>query len=405
MTLLQRIARAVRSAFSPASYRAGTVSLPTTSSAGITVSENAALSLSTVWACVRAISDPIGFLPLHVYRRTPTGRERAVTHPAYPLLHDSPDGLMTACEWRSVMQAHVLTHGNAFSRILWASGTARVIGLELLHPSQVSIEELEDGSYRYSVATRRGRLVVEPPDMLHLRGPSRDGRWGYSVIALARESIGLAAAMEKYGAQFFRYGGRTPYVLEHPGGFRTAEELEQFRQRWREAYHSADSWHQTLVVTGGMKYQSIGVTPEDAQFLASRQFQVTEICRWFRVSPHLVADLSRATFSNIEHLGIEFLTQTLAYWLKLWEQQINLKLLGQDFYAEFDVNALVRGDYASRTKGYATLLQNGVLSINEVRQLENRNPIEGGDTHHIQLNMQPIGGNNASDITTQDGNQ
>jgi HK97 family phage portal protein len=413
MRLLQKLASALKAVFSAGSYRGGLLSLPATSSTGVAISEHAALSLSTVWACVRAISDPIGFLPLHVYRRTRNGRERAVTHPAYRLLHDSPDGLMTACEWRSAMQAHVLTHGNAFSRILWASGTNRVIGLELLHPAQVSLEELPDGGYRYVVATRRGRIVVEPADMLHIRGPSPDGRWGYSVIALAREAIGLAAAMEQYGAQFFRWGGRTPYVLEHPGGFRTAEELEAFRQRWREAYHSTEAWHQALILTGGMKYQSIGITPEDAQFLASRQFQVTEICRWFRVSPHLVADLSRATFSNIEHLGIEFLTQTLAYWLKLWEQQINLKLLGQEFYAEFDVNALVRGDYASRTRGYATLLQNGVLSVNEVRELENRNPVDGGDVHHIQLNMQPLvgarpagaGGRNAGDSISQNGNE
>jgi HK97 family phage portal protein len=288
------------------------------------------------------------------------------------------------------MQAHVLTHGNAFSRIVRASGSDRVIALELLVPEAVRLEERQDGTYRYLVSTKTGMQSVEPADILHLRGPSPNGRWGYSVVGLARETLGLAAAMERYGAQFFSAGGRTPYVLEHPGGFRTPEEFEAFRARWRDAYHSTDAWHQTLIVTGGMKYHSIGVTPEDAQFLAARQFQVAEICRWFRVSPHLVADLSRATFSNIEHLGIEFLTQTLAYWLKLWEQQINLKLLDQMHYAEFDVNGLLRGDYESRTKGYATLLQNGVLSVNEVRELENRNPIEGGDKHHIQLNMQPL---------------
>ena len=394
MTFLQRLAAAWRTVFSTTSYRSELIAAG--SSAGVAVSEATALALSAVWACVRAIADPVGFLPLHVYRRTSTGRERAASHPAYRLLHDSPDGEMTAAEWRSTMQMHVLVHGNAFARIIRASGNGRPIALELLPPQAVQREERDDGAL-YRVSTPRGQLLVAPADMIHIKGPSPDGKWGYSILRLARETFGLASAMETYGARFFRHGGRTPYVLEHPGGFRTAEEFEAFRQRWREAYHSTESWHEALVITGGMKYQSVGVTPEDAQFLASRQFQVTEICRWFRVSPHLVADLSRATFSNIEHLGIEFLTQTLSFWLKLWEQQINLKLLDERHYAEFDVNALVRGDYQSRTRGYATLLQNGVLTINEVRALENRNPVPGGDTHHIQLNMQPIrGGGNGT---------
>jgi len=395
-----------RETFTTSNYRRGMLPLLSSSSSGITVSDSTALTISTVWACVRAIADPIGFLPLHVYRRTKTGRQKAQNHEAYYLLHDAPTPYITACHFRAAIMAHVLLRGNGFARIRRAAGTGRLIALEPLLPDRVGMR-IDNGDVLYEISGSGGTETVSASEILHIRGLSPDGLWGYSVVTMAREALGLAAAMERYGASFFGNGARPPYVLEHPGGFRTEEEYKQFRARWQEAYGNADMWHQAIVITGGMKYTPIGISPEDAQFLTSRQFQVQEICRWFRVSPHLVADLSRATFSNIEHLGIEFLTQTLSYWLKVWEQEINLKLLGPSFYAEFDTNALVRGDFESRMRGYATQLQNGIISINEARKMENLDPIEGGDVHHIQLNMQPIsavGGQNASNSSAQDSN-
>ena len=403
MTLLDRIRswwerRSVR--LSPSIYSGGR------SDAGITVTDSTALALSTVWACVRAIADPIGFLPLHVYRRRPDGgRQRAPRHEAYYLLHDSPWKNITAVQFRSTLQAHVLLRGNGFARIWRRSGSGQLYGLEILDPDRMRLVIDDDGEMHYEYASRRGVLRLGIDEVLHLRGLSHDGLWGYSVITQARQALGLAAALESYGARFFASGGRLPYLLRHPGNFRSEQEFEQFRARWKEAYGSTDTWHTPAVLTGGLEYVPIGIKMEDAQFLNSRQFQVQEICRWFRVSPHLVADLSRATFSNIEHLGIEFLTQTLSYWLEVWEQEINLKLLGPGHYAEFDVNALVRGAFESRMRGYATQLQNGIISINEARALENLNPIPGGDVHHIQLNMQPVantGGSNGSGTEAQD---
>jgi HK97 family phage portal protein len=360
---------------------------------GISINEKTALNCSVVWACIRTISDPIGFLPLRLYKRVGDGRERATDHPLYYLLHDAPNEDMSALDWRSTLQSHALSWGNGFSQVIRRTGSGEVIALEPLPPDSVFPGADANGKFQYRVKVGDRIEDWDRSRVFHLRGLGADGLWGYSVISLARQSIGLATAMEKYGSTFFANGGRVPYVLEHPGAFKT-EEAKQFREDWEAAY-GRENWHRGVVLHGGMKYQQIGLKPEDAQFLASRQFQIPDICRWFKVSPHLAGDLSRATFSNIEQLGLDFLTQTLSYWLKAWEQAISRCLLTpaerKQYYAEFDVNALLRGDYASRTAGYATLLQNGVLSVNDVRRMENMNSVEDGDNRNIQLNMQPLG--------------
>lgn len=357
---------------------------------GVSVDERTALNLSTVYACVRAISDPIGFLPLRVYRKTPTGRMRAEAHPLYELLHDSPNKHMSACDLRSATQAHALTWGNGWWQIVRSGG--RVTALWPVDPCEMTLEKNTAGDYVY----RRAGVVVNYDDYLHIRGLGYDGFWGYSVIGLARESLGLAKALEGYGGKFFGRGGRMPYVLEHSTDFRTEEEFRQFKENWERTYGDPDSWHRGMILTGGMKYTAIGVKPEDAQFLATRQFQTVEICRWFRISPHKIGDLSRATFSNIEHLGIEFLTETLNYWLVLWEQEIKRKLFmpkerADGYYAEFDTNAFLRGDYKSRLEGYAIGIQNGIYRPDEPRAWENLDAEPGvGDRRVIQLNMQPL---------------
>ena len=361
---------------------------------GLEVNERTALNCSVVWACIRTISDPIGFLPLRLYKRVGEDRERATDHPLYSLLHDAPNEDMTALDWRSALQSHALSWGNGFSQIIRRAGSGEILSLEPLPPDSVRPDKDKSGKFVYRVKVGDKDEIWDRSKLFHLRGLGTDGLWGYSVVSLARQSIGLSTAMEKYGSTFFANGGRVPYVLEHPGSFKDDEDAKKFREAWEAAY-GRDNWHRGVVLHGGMKYSQIGLKPEDAQFLASRQFQIPDVCRWFKVSPHLVGDLSRATFSNIEQLGLDFLTQTLSYWLKAWEQAISRCLLTpaerKVYYAEFDTNALLRGDYASRTAGYATLLQNGVLSVNDVRRMENLNSVEDGDNRNIQLNMQPLG--------------
>jgi HK97 family phage portal protein len=223
-----------------------------------------------------------------------------------------------------------------------------------------------------------------------------DGVRGYNVIQVGRNSMGSAIAGEKNLAAFWASGGRTPYHLEHPTRFRNDQDFAKFRKDWKETY--ADP-HNAPILENGMLYKQDGVSMRDAQGIENRAFTVPEICRWFSVSPHLVADLSRATFSNIEHLALEFVKLTLSPWIARWEQEFKRCVLtaeerAQGYYLKYNVNALLRGDFQTRMSGYATELQNGIASIDEVRDLEDWNPLPdgAGAHHHIQLNMTTLPG-------------
>lgn len=364
---------------------------------GVSVSEASALNCSVVNACIRVISDPIGFLPLNIYERIgDEDRKIARNFRLHRLMRMAPNPWMTATTYRQVLQAHLLTHGNAYSLIQRRSGTNEILYLYPMDPQMV--EPKFDGVKKtYEVTMRTGPKETWGADKVwHIPGLGFDGLKGYSVINQARESIGLSQAMEQYGASFFGAGGRVPYILKVPNTFRTEQEYKKFVETWREAYGTAETFHAAPILTGGAEYEQIGMKPEDAQLLASRQFQVQEIARWYKVSPHKLADLSRATFSNIEHLNIEFLTETLSYWLTLWEQSVWLTLLNEQeqdkYFAEFNYEAILRGDSKSQAEAQSIQIQNGLLKINEGRKMYNRPAVTGGDINVIQLNMQALPG-------------
>ncbi|GIU78813.1 MAG: portal protein [Bryobacteraceae bacterium] len=351
-----------------------------------TGADDFALAISAVWACVRAISDPIAFLPLQVFRRLEDGsRQRAVDHPLYSLLSEAPNPDQTALDFRHFLQSQLLLWGNAYAEVVRAP-RGRIVSLHPIPADRVRVVR-ESGEIRYVV----GGEAWPASRMFHIRGLG-DGIEGQSVISLARRSFALAGAMERYGQRFFESGGRLPYVLKHPAGFRTSEDLDQFRRQWDEAYSTADQWHRPLILTGGLDYVQIGIRPEDAQFLTSRKFQIAEIARWFRVPLHLLGELDRATFSNIEHQSLEFIQHCLLYWARNWEMAIHRQLLTpaerKSLYAEFNFSLLLRGDYQGRTQGYSALLDRGVLSVNEVRRMENLDAIPDGDSRHVLGNMQ-----------------
>ena len=267
-----------------------------------------------------------------------------------------------------------------------------------IHPDQVSVGRDDAGKLIYRVSGQ----ARPPAEIFHLRGPG-DGIVGQSIITLARRSFALASAMEAYGQGFFQSGGRLPYILKHPAGFKNPQDLEIFRQAWDSAYNNPDNAHRPIILTGGIEFQQIGIKPEDAQFLTSRKFQTAEIARWFRVPLHLLGELDRATFSNIEHQSLEFIQHCLLFWARNWEMAIHRQLLSsqerKEYYAEFDFSALLRGDYEGRTKGYSALLDRGVLSVNEVRRLENLDAVADGDTRHIPVNMQVFPASKNKDTT------
>lgn len=366
---------------------------------GLTVNEATALCNSVVWACTRVISESAASVSLQLFRRTDQGREKAGNHPLYPILHDQPNEYMDAMTFREAMTAKALLWGNAYALKVYRSDeSGNIIALWPIHPSMVTVDwTIKTRKLIYKVSSATGeQMEVQPRDMFHLRGLSDDGIVGYSVLDKAKESIGLSMTLERYGAKFFEKGGRVPGVLKYPGAFKSQEARDAFEKRWADVYGGENNWNSSLILENGMDWAAMGQKLVDAQFVEVRQWMIAEVCRWFGMKPHMVGDLSRATFGNIEQQSLEFVIYTLRPWLVRWEQAINRQLIRPSdratYYAEHNIDALLRGDFASRTTGYATALQNGYMSINDVRRLENLNPIPGGDAYHIQLNMQTVSG-------------
>lgn len=358
---------------------------------GAVVNERTALTYSAFWACVRVITKPIAALPLHLYERQDEGsRQRATGHPLYKLLHDRPNPEMTALTFRDVLTAHLLTWGNGYAEIEYGAA-GYPVALWPLPPSRVTPERDEKtGRLQYRIMLPDGtERILRKEKIFHLVGPGFDGTRGYSVVRMFRESIGMGLSVQEYGARFFGSGAKPGGVLEHPGRLKDPERL---RAQWEELHSGLSNQHRIAILEEGMKYQQIGIPPDDAQFLETRGFQRQEMAAIFQVPPHKIGDLERATFSNIEQQGLEFYTDTLLYWLSLWEQTINWKLIPEfeqdKYFANFLVDGLLRGDQESRYNAYAVARQWGWLSANDIRRLENMNPIgPAGDIYWAPLNM------------------
>jgi len=354
---------------------------------GKTVNERTAMQTTAVYACVRILAETIASLPLNVYRSTDNGKEKAIDHPLYYLLHDEPNPEMTSFVFRETLMSHLLLWGNAYAQII-RDGRGRVLALYPLLPDRMTVDRKPDGQLYYEYRKDAGYVILRPEDILHIPGLGFDGLVGYSPIAMAKNSIGMAIATEEYGAKFFANGANPGGVLEHPG---VVKDPARIRESWNAVYQGSGNAHRVAVLEEGMKFQPIGIPPEQAQFLETRKFQTEEICRIFRVPPHLVANLDKATFSNIEHQSISFVVHTIRPWLVRLEQGLNKGLLSQSekgqYFVGFVVDGLLRGDYSSRMQGYAVGIQNGFLSPNDVRTLENMNTIEHGDIYAMNGNM------------------
>jgi HK97 family phage portal protein len=360
------------------------------SASGLRVSPDAALRLSAVYACVRILAETMASLPLVVYRDRPDGgKDRVTDHWLHHLLCRRPNRFQNPFEWREMLQGHLALRGNAYNQII-TNPRGEIIELIPIHPDRVRIELLPSGEYRYRVTDRLGEETVLPRGKVwHLRGLSSDGLMGMSPIELARESLGMALAAQDYGARFFANDAKpTGGWIEFPGSFKDAEAKKVFRESYQAAQSGANRG-KVLVLENGMKFHEVGVTNKDAQFLELRKFQITDIARLFRVPPHMIADLDRATFSNIEQQSLEFVMHTMTPWAERWEASIESELLleGDALEVEFDFANLMRGDAASRSAYYQSGIQNGWLTRNEARISENLNPIDGLDEPLRPLNM------------------
>lgn len=360
--------------------------------AGIRVNEANALTYSAVWACVKVISESTAALGWKVFAvRDDGSKEHQVRSPANELLQRRPNPEQTPYVWREQMLAHALLWGNAYSEIE-RDGAGRPVGLWPITPDRVRLVRLPDMTLWYEVRAPEGfgagPALVPSRDMLHFRGLGYDGLTGYSVVRLAALSMSVGVAAERFGASFFGNGAHVSGVLKHPG--KPSEEARKnLRESWERAYQGVGKAMRTALLWEGMDWQQIGVPPEDAQFLQTRQFQVVEIARWFRVPPHKIADLERATFSNIEEQSIAFVTDTIVPWATRLEQEADAKLLVRPRqFTRINLNALLRGNTESRFKAYAGARQWGWLSVNDIRRLEDMDPIgEQGDIYLSPLNM------------------
>ena len=369
------------------------------STSGKRVNERTAMQMTAVYSCVRILSEAVAGLPLQFYRYTADGgKEKAVDHTLYFLLHDEPNPEMTSFVFRETLMTHLLLWGNAYSQII-RNARGEIIALYPLMPDRMTVNRDENDQLYYEyymntddAHTMKGTTVrLQPHDVLHIPGLGFDGLVGYSPIAMAKNAIGMAIACEEYGAKFFANGAAPSGVLEHPG---TIKDPSRVRDSWQATFGGSANANKVAVLEEGMKYTPISISPNEAQFLETRKFQIDEIARIFRVPPHMVGDLEKSSFSNIEQQSLEFVKYTLDPWVARWEQAMVRALLTQEekktYFFKFNVDGLLRGDYQSRMNGYATARQNGWMSANDIRELENldRIPAEaGGDLYLINGNM------------------
>ena len=372
------------------------------STSGKAVTERSAMQMTAVYSCVRILAEAVAGLPLNLYRYTEDGgKEKAIDHPLYLLLHDEPNPEMTSFVFRETLMTHLLLWGNAYAQVI-RNGKGEVVALYPLMPNKMTVDRDERGQLYYSyhrsndeaVRSKDQTVILRPSDVLHIPGLGFDGLVGYSPIAMAKNAIGMAIACEEYGAKFFANGAAPGGVLEHPG---TIKDPQRVRESWQSTFGGSGNANKIAVLEEGMKYTPIGISPEQAQFLETRKFQINEIARIFRVPPHMVGDLEKSSFSNIEQQSLEFVKYTLDPWVTRWEQSIQRSLLTQEekatYFVKFNLEGLLRGDYQSRMNGYATARQNGWMSANDIRELENLDRIpaeEGGDLYLINGNMLPL---------------
>jgi len=359
--------------------------------AGVSVTEHTALRNSAVWAAVGLISDDVSSLPLMLYKRTDNGGKlKFDTHPLYRLIHDEPNPEMSSMVFRRTMQAHVLIWGNGYAEIE-RDGVGRPVYLWPLEPERVRHDRDRAGNVIYRVMSASGgEAIIPAADMLHLVGRSHDGSVGSSLVQHARESIGLALAAEQFGSTFFGNGATFGGVISFKGPKPPEMSENGYKESLEARHQGVKRAHKLLALYNDAQYKETGVEPNSAQFLETRQFQILEVCRWFKLPPHKLAHLSDATFSNVEQQNVDYFVSAIRPWLVLWEQELTRKLvrpLERSIQAiEHSVEGFLRGDSAARAAFYRALFDLGAITPNEIRAYENMNPLPGGDLSFVPAN-------------------
>jgi HK97 family phage portal protein len=363
------------------------------SAAGQRVSADTAMQLSTVWSCVRLISETVATLPLAIYSRDASGgKTPAIAHPIYALLHDAPNADQTAAEfWESVC-ASLCLWGNAFAEIARQGG--RVIALTPLRPDMMQVERTKEGVLRYIHSEFGQKRILAEEDVFHVRGFGVGGELGLSPIAYARHSLGLAMAIDEAAAKLFANGMLASGILTSEGVLKPDQRAQL--NRIMETYKASRNAGKLMILEAGLTYEPLQLSPEDSQMLAARSFSVEEICRWFRVPPFMVGHTTKSTSwgTGLEQQMIGFLTFSLRPYLTRIEQSIKRKLITPaeraTLFAEFSLEGLLRADSAARAAFYSQMAQNGIYTRNEIRAKENLRSMAGGDQLTVQSNLIPV---------------
>lgn len=349
---------------------------------GVTVTPDVAMSVPAVNAAVSIIAESIASMPLNVFKRQGRDSNKIPEHPVHRLFHIAPNKYLDPFQFVEMLTVHLLLWGNAYAFKNTVKGT--LVELIPVHPGRVRVKQNENLAITYEIDLPSGEMLEFAQDQIfHLKDRTFNGYEGISRIFHLRESIGLAIETERHSAKLFGNSANPSGVLSSDQPL-SREQMENLREAWKAA-HGGENQFATAVLDGGFKFQPITMTSSDSQLIESRKFQISEVSRIYRVPPHLLGDLERATFSNIEQQSLDFVQRTLSPWLRRWECSINYQLIGPrerfNTYAKFNVDSQLRGDIKSRYDAFHIGLTDGFLSVNEVRELEDRNPIEGGDEY------------------------
>jgi HK97 family phage portal protein len=359
------------------------------SHSGVKVDEQSALCYSAVFCAVNLLAGTISTLPLRLLQEKGNKKELAAHKPVHRVMHTQWNKYMTAQVGREVMAAHVLTWGNGYAEKVM-NGRGEIAGLWPIPPNRVR-PEMVDGELIYIIDVDGHQVIMPREKILHVPGLGFDGFMGYSVVALARESIGLGMAQERFGANYFGNGTHPGVIVSHPGKL-TEQGSRNLQESLVAKYSGLGNSHRLLLLEEAMKIEKISFSPEDSQFLESRQFQIPEIARWFNLPPHKLKDLTRSSFSNIESEQISFVTESILPWVVRYETNFNMQLLSEreqkeGYFFKHSLEGMLRGDNKSRAEFYAKMFGIGAMNINEIRGKEDLDPIEGGDRHFVPLNM------------------
>jgi HK97 family phage portal protein len=366
---------------------------------GVTVGNASAMGISAVYAAIRRISADVAKLPIHTYEKMDRGRRRATEHHMYDVFHIRPNPVMSSYTFWEVLVGHLLSWGNGYAE-KELDGAGRVVALWPLRPDRMDVVWTGSRKVYLYRANEGGPIPFTADEVFHVPGFGYDGLVGYNPIRIARESLALNVAAERYGSAFFGNGSRASGVLKTPERL-SDEAYTRLRRSWEEQHQGTDNAHRIAILEEGVDWAQIGIPPEEAQFLETRKFQTREVARWFQIAPHKIGDLDNATFGNIEHQSQEHLNDTIQPWVERIERPANWELFPPSergrFYMRFMIQALLRPDSAARGEFYTKLFQVGALSPNDILEMEDRNPVPGGDQRFVPLNMVPLDGREEPD--------